>query len=68
MSKTTDQTEQKTTRSGATLHYSDGRRDYYHDATLALKVYYALPRGVRVAFRSAGDLAPVYPHDYVDRP
>lgn len=39
----------------------------YYDAALALRVYYGLRRGVRAAFRSAGDARPVLPHDFVDR-
>ena len=52
----------------ARLYYSDGHVEEYNDQSLALAVYYAMPRGVRVAFRGKGDIRPVYPHDYVDRP
>lgn len=54
--------------SGATLHYADGRKVHYADAALAYSVYLALPRGVRVAFRSDGDDLPVMPWSYVDKP
>lgn len=49
------------------LFFSDGLISSYDDPKLALDVYYGLPRGIKVAFRSAGDKTPVYPHDYVDR-
>ncbi len=40
----------------------------YADQAEGYAVYLALPRGVRAAFRGAGDNRPVYPWDYVDRP
>jgi hypothetical protein len=51
----------------ARLHYPDGRVVHYGDQTLAYRVWLALPKGVRCAFRSAGETRPVYAHDYVDR-
>ena len=53
----------------ARLIYSDGRIDCWPAALqhLALAVWYVLPRGVRAAFRGAGDARPVYSHDCVDR-
>jgi hypothetical protein len=53
--------------SKARLCYPDGRVVAYDDPHLAYAVWLALPRGVRCAFRSAGDRTPVYPHDHVDR-
>lgn len=50
----------------ARIFYPDGRIDEYDDGALALKIYYALPRGVKAAFRAAGDTNFVYPHDFVD--
>lgn len=50
----------------ARIFYPDGRIEAYDDVTLALDVYYALDHGIRAAFRAAGDITPVYPHDYVD--
>ena len=54
--------------SKARLIYSDGRIDHWpaNLQSLALAAWYALPRGVRAAFRGAGDLTPVYSHDCVD--
>lgn len=51
----------------ARIFYPDGRIDEYDDQSLAYAVWLALDRGIRAAFRSAGDKTPVYPHDYVDR-
>ena len=39
----------------------------YNDQSLAYFVYLGLPKGVRAAFRGAGDTRPVYAWDYVDR-
>lgn len=50
---------------GATLYFSNGTKTHYSDASLALKVYYALPRNMRVAFRHDSDTLPVLAHDYV---
>lgn len=52
----------------ARIIYPDMKVCYYDDSKLALEVYYALGRGIRAAFRAAGDTTPVYSHDYVDRP
>ena len=41
--------------------------DEYSDQSLAYSVYLGLPKGVRAAFRGAGDARPVYAWDYVDR-
>ena len=49
------------------LIYADGRVEHYADSALALALWYGAARGVRVAFRSAGDCSPVYPWDCVDR-
>lgn len=48
------------------LIFSDGRIEHFNDQQLMLKVYYALQRGVRCAFRGAGDTRPVYSWDCVD--
>lgn len=53
--------------SKARLYYRDGRIESYEDQRLAYAVWLALPRGIRVAFRGAGDTTPVYSHDYLDR-
>jgi hypothetical protein len=47
--------------------YSNGRIAEFSNTELALKVYYALPSGVRCAFRGAGDVTPVYTWDCVDK-
>ena len=52
---------------GATLHYSDGRKVHYTDASLALAVYYAAPPKVCIAFRGDSDHRPVYSWDCVGR-
>jgi len=39
----------------------------YTDQSLAYAVWLALPRGVRAAFRGAGDSREVLPWDYVDQ-
>ena len=52
----------------ARLYYPDGRVEHYADGCLAYAVWLALPRGVRCAFRGAGDQRPVYSHDYADKP
>lgn len=49
------------------LFYSDGRIDGYDDPKLAYAVWLELDKGIRVAFRSAGDITPVYHQDYVDK-
>ncbi len=50
------------------LIFLNGRVVPYDDPKLAYAVWIALPRGVRVAFRSAGDTLAVRFQDYVDRP
>ena len=59
------------TRTGNTakarILYRDGRIVDYDNPSVALEVYYGLPRGTRAAFRAVGDETPVYPHDYVDK-
>jgi hypothetical protein len=54
-------------KNGATLHYADGTKEHYVEAAVALKIYYELPRHVRVAFRHDTDDRPVYSWDYVSR-
>lgn len=39
----------------------------YQDQALAYAVWLALPKGVRAAFRGAGNTRPVYDWDYADR-
>lgn len=39
----------------------------YDDQALAYAVWLGLPKGVRAAFRGAGDTRPVYGWDYADR-
>jgi hypothetical protein len=51
----------------ARLLFSDGRIEHYTDQRLCLAVWYALAKGVRAAFRGAGDTRPVYPWNCVDR-
>ena len=51
----------------ACLYFRDGTIQEFFDQQLAYAVYLALPRGVRVAFRGAGESRPVLPWDYVDR-
>jgi hypothetical protein len=55
------------TRATARICYPDGRVDYFTDQLLAYTVWLALPKGVRAAFRDAGDTRPVWPWDCVDR-
>ena len=52
----------------ARLYYADRRIGYWDDQALALAVWLALPKGVRVAFRGKNDTTPVYPWDCVDKP
>jgi len=51
--------------SKARIFYPDGRIVQYQNGSLALQIYYALPPGIKAAFRTAGNKTPVYPHDYV---
>ena len=51
----------------ARIFYPDGRIDEWVDSAMAYAVYMALDKGIRAAFRAAGNKTPVYPHDYVDR-
>ncbi len=53
--------------SKARIIHPDGKVYHYEDQKLAYEVYLGLPKGIRVAFRSAGDLTPVYSYDYVDK-
>ncbi|MGO9014671.1 MAG: hypothetical protein ACLQF0_06790 [Dissulfurispiraceae bacterium] len=48
------------------IHYRDGRIEEYESQSEAYAFWLGLPRGVRAAFRGAGDATPVYAHDYVD--
>lgn len=48
------------------IYYTDGHTEQYDDQKLAYAVWLSLPRGVRAAFRGAGDNRPVYPWDYVE--
>ena len=48
------------------IYYTDGHIEHYNDQTLAFAVWLALPKGVRTAFRGAGDDRPVYSWDHVD--
>jgi len=50
------------------IYRADGLVDHFDDPQLAYRVWLAAPKGVRLAFRSANDARPVYPHDFVDRP
>jgi len=50
----------------ARLYYADGRVIQFADQQLAYAAWLTLPKGVRAAFRGAGDTRPVYPWDYVD--
>jgi len=56
-----------TTADQARLYYRDGRVDRFDNQSLAYQTWLALPRGVRVAFRAAGDNRPVLSHDYADQ-
>ena len=48
--------------------FADGRIEHWgKNNELALKCYYALPKGVRACFRGHGNQQPVYPHDFVDK-
>lgn len=47
------------------LYFND-RVEHYDDQNLGYKVWLALPKGTRCAFRGAGDTRPVYQHDLVD--
>jgi hypothetical protein len=49
------------------IYYKDGRIEEYVRQGEAYGLWLALPRGVRAAFRGAGDATPVYSHDFVDR-
>ena len=48
------------------IFYTDGHIERYNDQNLAFAVWLALPKGVRAAFRGAGDNRPVHPWDLVD--
>jgi len=51
----------------ARLIYSDGRIEYYGDnQQLAYKVWLAMDKGIRIAFRGKDDIRPVYSWDCVD--
>ncbi|KKM60561.1 hypothetical protein LCGC14_1540470 [marine sediment metagenome] len=52
----------------ARIVFSDGREDTFKDQSLAYRVWLALPRGTRAAFRAAGDRRPIVPWDFVDKP
>lgn len=47
---------------------ASGKVQEFDNPALALRCYYAMPRGVRLAFRAAGDATPVYPWDLADKP
>jgi len=51
------------------IRWRNGRSEVkeYTDQAEAYSVWLALPKGVRAAFRGAGDNRPVYSWDYVDR-
>lgn len=53
--------------SKARLIYPGDRVYHYDDQKLAYAIYLESPKGVRIAFRGAGDKTPVYNHDYRDR-
>lgn len=48
--------------------YFDDHVTEYPDDKLAYAVWLGLGKGIRCAFRGAGDKRPVYPHDLVDQP
>lgn len=47
------------------IFYSNGRIEHYDSPQLAMSVWYGLPPEIGAAVRDAGDMTPVYPHDYV---
>lgn len=49
------------------IYYQDGLVRHFYNPQVAFAIYLSLPKGVKVAFRSAGDTTPVYSHDYVDQ-
>ncbi len=49
----------------ARILYPDGRIIVYSSDKLAYQVYSSLPRGVKAAFRAAGDKTWVYPADFI---
>jgi hypothetical protein len=51
----------------ARVYFPDSVGEYASD-TLAYSVWLGMGRGVRCAFRAAGDATPVYSWDLVDRP
>ena len=52
----------------ARIFYPDGSIVEYDDQKLAYAIWLALDKGIRAAFRGAGDKTPVYSHDLVDKP
>jgi hypothetical protein len=50
----------------ARLYFPDERGAHFVDPQLAYIVSLSLPKGIRTAFRGAGDTRPVYSWDYVD--
>lgn len=51
----------------ARIFYPNGLISSFFSSPLAYSVYIALDKGVRAAYRAAGDETPVYDQDYVDR-
>jgi hypothetical protein len=51
----------------ARLYFDDGAVRTFTDQSIAYSVWLSLRRGIRCAFRGAGDIRPVYSWDYVDR-
>ena len=52
----------------ARILFRDGRVLAFNNPILAYQTWLALPRGVRAAFRGRGDVRPVYPWDFADKP
>lgn len=50
------------------IYFADGRVEHFKNQVFAFALWLALPKGVRVAFRGAHDIRPVYPWDYADKP
>lgn len=51
----------------ARLYHPNGMVSHYPSDQEAYRVWLAVPKGRRLAFRGANDMRPVYSHDYADR-
>ena len=57
----------KADTSKARVYYQGGHVEHFDSQSEAYQTWLGLPKGVRAAFRAAGDTEPVYAHDFVDR-